>query len=257
MKKIVLCFGLFMLLTISIGLTIKKNDANNQDVVMNYNTQNKSTGQDVVSRLHEENKRIKDNKKAQSKFNSKNAEDLAKEIEKDKQLALAERTQEELKIKQSKENEKKKEKIEVDNVSISNHLNKLNEISNTEIDDNEITTTDKINTLNDNKVLAKSISAEGAGRTFEEKVAIGSVLLNRVKDDRFPNTLKEVVKETNSYKNGYFNICITTETDIKASGEALDGKSGVNGALYYYSGSNEQRNGLEYIKTVGDLSFYK
>lgn len=45
--------------------------------------------------------------------------------------------------------------------------------------------------------LSHLICGEGQNCPWEEQVYIGSVGLNRVKSDRFPNTLEEVIYQTN------------------------------------------------------------
>ena len=50
---------------------------------------------------------------------------------------------------------------------------------------------------NDLYVLSHIISAEAGNCSDEMMIAVGSVVLNRVEDDRFPNTIEEVVFQNN------------------------------------------------------------
>lgn len=50
---------------------------------------------------------------------------------------------------------------------------------------------------NDLYVLSHIISAEAGNCSDEMMIAVGSVVLNRVDDDRFPNTIEEVVFQNN------------------------------------------------------------
>src|SRR5689334_20279269 len=42
-------------------------------------------------------------------------------------------------------------------------------------------------------LLAQLINAEAKGESFEGKVAVGDIVLNRVKSDKFPNTIRGVI----------------------------------------------------------------
>lgn len=58
----------------------------------------------------------------------------------------------------------------------------------------------EVNAENDIEILSRAIYAEGRGEPYEGQVAIGSVILNRVKSDKFPNSVAEVV-----YQRGAFD----------------------------------------------------
>ena len=42
-------------------------------------------------------------------------------------------------------------------------------------------------------LLAKMIHAEAEGEPFLGKVAVGAVIMNRLHDPRFPNSIKEII----------------------------------------------------------------
>ena len=48
--------------------------------------------------------------------------------------------------------------------------------------------------LNDEEImlLSKLVAGEARGESYEGQVAVAAVVINRVKDSRFPNTLKEL-----------------------------------------------------------------
>ena len=54
-------------------------------------------------------------------------------------------------------------------------------------------------TDNDLYVLSHLICGEAEGCCWDMKVSVGSVVLNRVKDSRFPNTIEEVVFQPGQY----------------------------------------------------------
>ena len=71
------------------------------------------------------------------------------------------------------------------------------------------TETEKPYSANDLYILSHIISAESGNCSDEMMIAVGSVVLNRVEDDRFPDTIEEVVFQPGQYSptwNGaYFN----------------------------------------------------
>ncbi len=48
-------------------------------------------------------------------------------------------------------------------------------------------------------IMSHLIMGEAEGESWEHKLGVGSVALNRVKDSRYPNTLKEVVFQKGQY----------------------------------------------------------
>ena len=45
----------------------------------------------------------------------------------------------------------------------------------------------------DIQLMARAINGEARGEPYEGQVAVGAVILNRVKDSRFPNTIAGVI----------------------------------------------------------------
>lgn len=92
-------------------------------------------------------------------------------------------------------------------------------------------------TSTDLYVLAKVIYAEGRGEPYVGQVAIGAVVLNRVKHSSFPNTISGVV-----YQKGAFTAVtdgqIKLEPDKTAYNAAQDAMKGWDptyGCIYYYN----------------------
>lgn len=86
-------------------------------------------------------------------------------------------------------------------------------------------------------MLNRLVYAEGRGESYEGKVAIAAVVLNRLKSDSFPNTIQEVIMEKNSFavvKNGALPNATDAETK-KAVLAALRGSDPTNGALYFFN----------------------
>ena len=86
-------------------------------------------------------------------------------------------------------------------------------------------------------LLAKTIHAEGRGEPYTGQVAIGAVILNRVRDKAFPNTISGVVYQKHAFtavSDGQINLT-PNETAMKAARDAINGWDPTGGALYYYN----------------------
>ena len=79
-------------------------------------------------------------------------------------------------------------------------------------------------------VLSHVISGEAEGCSVEMKEAVGSVVLNRVEDDRFPDTITDVVFQAGQYSctwDGHYDREPSQETidisaDLLENGSKLD-----------------------------------
>lgn len=86
-------------------------------------------------------------------------------------------------------------------------------------------------------LLARTIYAEGRGEPYTGQVAIGAVILNRVRDDAFPNTISGVVYQKHAFtavSDGQINLT-PNETAMNAARDAINGWDPSGGALYYYN----------------------
>jgi len=90
---------------------------------------------------------------------------------------------------------------------------------------------------NDIYLLAKVIYGEARGESYTGQVAVGAVVLNRVKSSSFPNTISGVVYQPYAFTavaDGQINLT-PNETAKKAARDALNGWDPSGGALYYYN----------------------
>lgn len=83
----------------------------------------------------------------------------------------------------------------------------------------------------DYTLLAQLIHAEARGESFEGQVAVGSVVLNRVNDPRWPDTVEAVVMEPGQFASP----TEATEETQRAAQEALQGYDPTGGATYFYN----------------------
>lgn len=86
-------------------------------------------------------------------------------------------------------------------------------------------------------LLAKTIYAEGRGEPYVGQVAIGAVIMNRIRNSAFPNTVSGVVYQKGAFTavdDGQINLT-PNETAMKAAKDAISGWDPTGGALYYYN----------------------
>ena len=90
---------------------------------------------------------------------------------------------------------------------------------------------------NDQYLLAKIISAEARGEPYEGQVAVGAVVLNRVKHPSFPNTVSGVIYQPGAFTaivDGQYNVAVA-DSARRAAQDALNGWDPTGGAIYYYN----------------------
>ncbi len=86
-------------------------------------------------------------------------------------------------------------------------------------------------------LLARIISAEARGEPYAGQVAVGAVVLNRVKHPSFPDTLSGVIYQTDAFtavSDGQFDKPIA-ESAYRAAQDALNGSDPSGGAIYYFN----------------------
>jgi len=86
-------------------------------------------------------------------------------------------------------------------------------------------------------LMARVIYGEAAGEPYIGKVAVGAVVLNRVRSPLFPDTIAEVIYEPWQFScvgNWMFNS-YPNQDSIRAAKDALAGWDPTGGALYYFN----------------------
>ena len=86
-------------------------------------------------------------------------------------------------------------------------------------------------------LLAKLINAEARGESYKGQVAVGAVVLNRVKSSSFPNTISGVIYQPYAFtcvNDGQINYS-PSQSAISAAKDALNGWDPTNGCIYYYN----------------------
>ena len=65
---------------------------------------------------------------------------------------------------------------------------------------NGFTSLAKTSNASDIQLMARAINGEARGEPYEGQVAVGAVILNRVKDSRFPNSISGVIYQSGAFK---------------------------------------------------------
>ena len=105
------------------------------------------------------------------------------------------------------------------------------------------------------ELLASLIFCEAGNQPYEGQVAVGAVMLNRVKSSVYPNSVSEVI-----YQSGQFSPAMSgwldrvranagySESALQAAEDALNGSNPVGDCLYFSTGG--------YGMQIGDHFFH-
>ncbi len=113
--------------------------------------------------------------------------------------------------------------------------------------------------------LSRVISAESGGESLLGQIAVGNVVLNRVKSDLFPNTIKGVVFDTKDgvqFEPTSIGTIYDQPTDssVLAAKMCLEGADVVGGCMYFYAPALSSGtwivNNCTYYTTIGCHRFY-
>ena len=111
-------------------------------------------------------------------------------------------------------------------------------------------------------LLAKCIYAESRGEPYLGQVAVGAVVLNRVKSSAFPNSISGVIYQPYAFTavlDGQINL-EPNETAYSAARDAMNGWDPTNGCIYYFN-PDTATNGWIWsrplVKVIGKHRFCK
>ncbi|MBS3810938.1 MAG: cell wall hydrolase [Halanaerobiales bacterium] len=134
------------------------------------------------------------------------------------------------------------------------------------IDQTELNNQEKIEIRVDSiniDLLARAIYAEARGESLQGQIAVGAVIVNRMKSNNFPNTIKEVLYQYNQFKcidNGQINN-MPNQTAYRAAQRAVDGEDPSQGALFFFNPDKSQDpdafNKYEVTVIIGNHVFAK
>jgi len=106
----------------------------------------------------------------------------------------------------------------------------------------------------DTVLLARAIYALGKGESYETKLALGSVAMNRVESSWFRDSLGEVLAEQQQFPTGsrYDDDSLRAAHDVISGTRALPAD-----ALYYQAADSANAWGSDYqVDSIGNYNFY-
>lgn len=120
-------------------------------------------------------------------------------------------------------------------------------------------------------ILCKIVEAEAGCEDYIGKVLVANVVLNRLRDEHFPDTVEEVVFQQDDgvtqfspVANGRYDSAVPDEDTVEAVEAALNGEDYSQGALYFmarqYADSENVKwfdSSLEKVLVHGGHEFYK
>ncbi len=116
----------------------------------------------------------------------------------------------------------------------------------------------------DVQLMARAINGEARGEPYEGQVAVGAVILNRVKDSRFPNSISGVIYQSGAFTavaDGQINAPIDENSTVyKAAQDALNGWDPTGGCVYYFNPDTATNGWIwsrPHVITIGKHRFCK
>lgn len=110
-------------------------------------------------------------------------------------------------------------------------------------------------------LLAKITMVEAGHETYEGQLALANVILNRVKDSRFPDSIRDVIYSGRQFPpahNGLLDKSKPNKTALRAAKDALNGKNNIGNAIYFFNPKISKGSfwsSLDVIETIGHHSF--
>ncbi len=109
--------------------------------------------------------------------------------------------------------------------------------------------------------LAATIQAEAGGESYTGKLAVGSVIMNRVKSSAFPNSITGVITQNMqfaSYRSGKVELIISqgaNSTCVKAAQEVIGGAR-VGDYLFFMTKYYADYYGISEYTMIGNHAFF-
>lgn len=100
-----------------------------------------------------------------------------------------------------------------------------------------VSTSRGVSRSDDVNLLARIIFSESKGEPYVGQVAVGAVVLNRVRHPSFPNTIAGVVYQPCAFepvKRGTINLT-PNDSAFRAARDALNGWDPTGGAIYFWN----------------------
>ena len=108
-------------------------------------------------------------------------------------------------------------------------------------------------------LLARLVTAEAKGEAYKGKVAVVAVVLNRVKNHQFPDSIHQVIYQKRQFQpvdNGMINKPAVKEAK-KAVNEAIAKNGQITDALYFYNPDKTDSKWLRSKKTIKKIGHHR
>ncbi|EKN71227.1 cell wall hydrolase [Schinkia azotoformans] len=109
-------------------------------------------------------------------------------------------------------------------------------------------------------LLATLIEAEAGDEPFIGQVAVGNVIVNRINDSRFPDTIEAIINEPGQFtpvSTGRINSVKPSQSSIEAAKKALQGEKPVKNAVYFFNKANTTNQFLLAREVVLDIGNHR
>ena len=117
---------------------------------------------------------------------------------------------------------------------------------------------------NNLNLLSRLVYSEARGETYTGQVAVGAVILNRVKSSQFPNSIAGVIYQSGAFTavaDGQINAPISEGSTVyKAAQDAMNGWDPTGGCIYYFNPATATNKWIwsrPLVKTIGKHRFCK
>lgn len=105
------------------------------------------------------------------------------------------------------------------------------------------------------KLMAAIIQCEAGGESYKGQVAVGAVIMNRVRSSKFPNSIKGVIYQSGQFTpvssgklSRVLNSGKISSSCYRAADAAMNGENPVGKALYFGTGCRGQKIGNHYFR---------
>ena len=98
--------------------------------------------------------------------------------------------------------------------------------------------------------LLQIVEAEATGGDVQSKMIVAGVVLNRVRDSHFPDTIYEVVWQKDQFQptaDGRIYSCTVTESTVEAVERVLQGEDHSQGALFFFARNSAESQNISWF----------
>lgn len=134
-------------------------------------------------------------------------------------------------------------------------LKKKNNIKNNDVDPGDTIVLPKTFTSKEKDLIARLVHAEAKGEPYKGKVAVATVVLNRVESDKFPNTVSGVIHAKGQFtpvSNGSIKKSASKEAK-KAVNEAIAIHEQNIDATFFYNPKKTKDRWIKSLKVVAKI----